>query len=329
MIIKRIKSLVVGMAILLTSLVGVGNAFADFDGMDSVMTISPPRQRIVLTPGEDFEGSISVSSSSTAKNDLVYSVTVGSFNLEKGEDGKVDYDDIDVDSVTSYNQIMDWIELKKEKGVVPRGEKDTIPFVIHVPKDAPGGGQYATIIVQDDTGDSITGSGSVNIQSRVRFASNIFAEVTGETRREGLIKENSIPSFLLSSPLSASSVVKNDGNVHTDAEYVLQVWPLFGNEEICTNEEKPETSMIMPDTERYHAENCNLPSVGIFKAKQTVKIFGETSTVEKMVIVCPLWLLFLILFVVIAIVIWIVMRVRGGKKGKRNKSSSGSSAETE
>ena len=108
----------------------------------------------------------------------------------------------------------------------------------------------------------------------------------------------------------ASSTVKNNGNVHTNAKYTLQVWPLFSDEEICTNEEEPATSLIMPETERMHVEECNLPSVGIFKVKQTVEIFGEKSVAEKTILMCPLWLLFLVLFAIIALVIWIVTKVK-------------------
>ena len=314
--IKRISKIVAVLSVLLFPFVGMSNTFADMDGMDTVMTISPPSQRIVLTPGEDFNGSVTVSSSSTAKNGLKYSVTVGAFSLGTDEDGNVDYNDVDVDTVTGYNQIMEWIELKKEQGEVEIGGTDTIPFTIHVPENAPAGGQYATIIVQNDTGLDNTGGQGVSIESKVRFASNIFAEVTGDTEAKGSIIENNIPSFILSNQLSATSVVKNDGNVHTDADYILQVWPLFGDEELYTNEEKPDTNLIMPGTERYHSKTVTTPSVGIFRVKQTIKVFGETSVVEKTVIVCPLWLLFVILFVIIGLIIWVFMKYK--KKSKRN-----------
>ena len=301
MTLKRINCLLVGAGILIGSFAGfIGNVFADgdkYEGLDSVMTISPPKQQIVLVPGEDFEGSVSVSCMSTAKNDLKYSVTVGSFNLGKDEDGNIDYNDTDVDTITSFNQIMDWIELKKEGGSVARGETDAIPFVIHVPKDAPAGGQYATIIIQDDTEKEGGEKGNIMIDSRVRFASEIFAEVTGDTDDKGVVLENNIPAFLLSNRL--------------EAEDVLQVWPLFSDEEVCTNEEEPATSLIMPGTERYHAETCDRSlTPGIYRAVQKVKIFGEISEVEKTVIVCPLWLLFVILFAIIALIIWIVMKIR-------------------
>lgn len=316
--INRISKVFVALGVLTASLVGTSCVSADMDGMDTVMTISPPKQKIILTPGEDFDGSISISSSSTSKNDLKYSVTVGSYGLVKDESGNADYSDVDVDTVTGYNQMMEWIELKKKQGEVAIGGVDTIPFVIHVPENAPAGGQYATIIVQNETDLNNTGGPGIAIESKVRFASSIIAEVTGKTEEKGSIVENSIPSFLLSNQLNATSLVKNEGNIHMDAEYTLQVWPIFSGEEICTNEEKPETSLIMPETERYHTQTCNLPSVGIFRAVQTVKAFGEVSVVERTVIVCPLWLLFLILFVIIALIIWIFTKVKGSKKRKSN-----------
>ena len=135
---------------------------------------------------------------------------------------------------------------------------------------------------------------------------------------EGVISDNSMPSFLLNGPLVAESMVKNEGNVHTDAEYIFQVWPLFSDEELCTNEEKPETSLVLPDTEKYHAQSCDLPSFGIFKAKQTVSIFGKSSIVERTVIVCPLWLLFVILFGIVALIIWIFMKAKKRKGSQRD-----------
>ena len=55
--IKRISKIVAVLSALLFPFVGMSNTFADMDGMDTVMTLSPPSQRIVLTPGEDFNGS--------------------------------------------------------------------------------------------------------------------------------------------------------------------------------------------------------------------------------------------------------------------------------
>ena len=108
--------IIVALAVVLGGLCLDGlNAFADDndDGTKSVMTISPPEQRIVLTPGEVYQGAISVSSPYASEQDLEYSVTIGSFNFGKDESGRTDYDFTDIDSVTKYNEIMEWIKLGK------------------------------------------------------------------------------------------------------------------------------------------------------------------------------------------------------------------------
>ena len=281
----------------------------DTSNMGQMMTISPPIEKMVVIPGEVYEGSVKVANSATAKKNLEYSVRVGSFSLREDENGETDYYNTDVDTITGYNQIMEWITLGKEKGSVAPNEIDVVPYTITVPKDAPAGGQYASIIIRNDTQPD-EDEGNVVIQNVVEFAESILAEVAGETRDEGAIIENNIPAFLLKNNLSAVSKVRNNGNVHTNAKYILQVWPLFSDEEYCTNEEEPSESLIMPETERTHAEECSLPAVGIFRAKQTVKIFGETSIAEKIVIVCPLWLLFIILFAIALAIIWLVTKAR-------------------
>ena len=283
------------------------------------LTVSPQHQSIMLVPGETYHGSIKVSSQSTSTRATGYAVSVGPFS-ETGADGaKDDYGTVNYIDKSTYNMIVDWIEIEDATGSVEPNEMKTIPFTVKVPKDAPAGGQYASIIVRDTTPPSYEDEG-VAVDSVMQILSILYAEVAGETRTEGEISTNSMPSFLLNGPLTAESMVRNNGNVHTMAEYTFQVWPLFGNEEICTNEEKPETSLVMPETERYHAQSCDLPAVGIFRAKQTVKIFDQTSEIEKMVIICPLWLLFLILFVIIALIIWIVMKIRGSKKHSNRDS---------
>ena len=306
--------ILVGLAVVMVGfLFGVMNVSATDGDSGVVMTISPPKQKIVLVPGETFEGTIQVSNSANAEKNLEYSATIGSFGLGKDENGNIDYNNTDVDTITSYNQIMDWITLGKNHGSVAPNTTDTVPFTITVPEDAPAGGQYATIIVQNDTKGDGEAEGNVMIESIVRFASSIIAEVAGETRSEGEIIENTIPAFLLDNKLATTATVKNNGNVHTDASFTLQIWPLFGDEEIYTNEEEPTTKMVMPGTERMYSEEHDLPSFGIFRVKQTVKIFGETSVAERVVVVCPLWLLFIIVFAIVALVIWIVMKSRARK----------------
>lgn len=316
---NKIKvGLITVIVVFLAALGFSANVYAD-DEPSSALVVSPMYQKIILVPGESTSMSIKITNPNIAKNNLEYSVKIGSFS-QQGTSKDDDY--VDTDTITAYNQIMNWIKLDKTTGTVEPNNTDTLTFTIDVPKSAPAGGQYATILIKDDTPKDNSSSGNVSVQSDVQMASIIYAEVAGETINTADITENNVPSLLMNNELKATSIVRNTGNVHTDAQYTLQVWPVFSDEEICTNEEKPDTNLIMPDMERYYVQTCNMPLVGIFRAKQVVKIFGETSIVEKMIIVCPLWLMFLVIFIIAALITWIVIRVKTHKKKAENSEKS-------
>lgn len=281
------------------------------------MHVSPPNQRMILIPGEKYTDSLVVSNANDSTRDLKYELSIGSFSENGGENSKDDYGTVDHISISSYNQIMNWITLDREGGTVAPNGKEVVSYTINVPENAPAGGQYATILVKDVTDKDAPSDGNIKIGNTLQFGHIIYAEVAGETKQEGSILENNVPTFIFSTPLTVSSMVENKGNVHTDAEYTLEITPLFSNEEVYTNAEEPRTSLILPETKRYVAQTWDdAPMFGIFKVKQTVKLFGDVSTVEKTVIICPLWLLLVIVFVVVAVVVWLITRSKSRKKRK-------------
>ena len=316
---KRLFSKI--MAIMVVSVAGIGfimsgQAQAEESDVGVSMFVTPMSQRILLIPGETYEGVITVANSANAQKNLNYLVKVGSYKLTKNNETGDDYGPVDVETRGERNTMVDWVTVDKEGGEIEPNGTDQITFKIDVPENAPAGAQYASILVSQ-VDDSNNKKDDVIINNKYQLVSAIFANVSGETIEKGQIIGNDVPSFLLNNKLEASSMVRNEGNIYTDAEYTLQVWPMFSDEEICTNEEKPITSLVLPDTERYNVQNCDLPSIGLFNVKQVVKIFGETSTTTKTVIACPLWLLFIIIFLVVAIIIWIVMKIRNRKKNTK------------
>ena len=280
--------------------------------------ISPMSQKVILVPGEVYKGGITVSNPADSTENFNYVVSMSPYSLAEDTTSDDNLGGSDFDTRNQYNQIADWIKVDNPKGEVAPNEQKTVSFEITVPEAAPAGGQYAALIVQEDK-DAAANENNIAVDEIMRMAHIIYAEVAGETKRDGEILENNIPGFFTSSPLRASSMVKNKGNVDTQAEYTLQVWPLFSDEEICTNEEKPTEIRVMPETNNYHMEECNVPSIGIFRVKQTVKIFDEVSETEKTVLFCPVWILFIIIFVVIAIIIWIVMKIRSRNSAKNRE----------
>ncbi len=155
----------------------------------------------------------------------------------------------------------------------------------------------------------------------ILIASVVYAEVVGDISIRGSIKDNSISSFLLNPPIKASFLAVNDGNTHSKITYYMQVYPLFSGEEIYTTEEDPSIEFVLPETARYITQEWDeAPAIGIFKVRQVVyydSTDNESSVTEKMVIVCPIWLIFVILFAVFALIFYFVARAKAKKKAAK------------
>ena len=290
------------------------------------LTMAPMNQSIIVNPGESFEASFKISNSSGSTQDTYYKIEIEPFYMsEKNE--------IQYEAEGDSGKIVEWttLNIPAEGKLVPNETKEVV-FTIDVPESAPAGGQYMSILVTasaepDDGKTSSSGSGddsSAMIKETKKMSHLVYAEVAGDTIKKGEIRDASLPSFLLSGKITGSALVKNMGNVHGDAIYTLKVYPLFSDEEIYTNEEKPASFTILPNREVYSEVAWEqTPAMGIFNAEFMVEFEGEKVEISKMIIICPIWLLFIILFVIAAIIIWIVMRVRarGQQRTEETKST--------
>lgn len=281
--------------------------FAD-DVPEYRLQISPTTQTIDLKPGEKYEGTFQVQN--TGSKAFKYSVSAAPYSV-KGDDYSPDYD-----SETDYTKLASWITFSDQTGTVEPNSYKEIKYTASVPNDVAAGGQYAIMLAQieDDDSSSQKGEGAT-IQTVRRVGMLVYAHVEGDTRETGKIIENKVPSFLFNPPITATSIVENTGNIDTQATYKVQVYPLFSDEEVYTNEEDPDSRTILPETRRYNSVSWDgAPQLGIFKVKQTVKIFDEESVVEKVVFLCPIWFLFIVLLIIFMVIFWIVMRIRNRNK---------------
>ena len=311
---KKIKKVLYILSLVLIGIFCNNVVYAEEVGTSS-LTFGPTSQRISLKPGETYRSSVIISNPADSTQNTKFSLFVYPYSVIND-----DYDPT-FDQMGTYTQIVDWITLDKTEGVLKPNENMEIGFTIKVPENAPAGGQYAAIVAQDMTNLSDNVGGNVRVASISAVGSVVVADVAGQTLEYGEIFENSVPSFTFNAPFTASAGVKNNGNVHTDAKSVLQIWPLFSDEEIYTNEEDEENNrlLVLPDTSRYFFNSWdNVPMVGIFRARQTVTIFGETSVNEKIIVICPLWLLFIVIFLIVLLLIWFITAIV--KKLRRSKA---------
>ena len=272
----------------------------------SSFRLSPMYQNVSLIPGESSQGTFIITNPANNEVNFEYKLYVQAF-------AATDDEDVVFENNGDFNQIVDWITLEKTSGEIAPNSSEEISFTINTPVDAPAGGQYAAIMVRQEASGSI--GDAVNLKQNYEISHLIYADVAGETVRKGDITDVSVPSILFSGNISGTAKIKNLGNVHSRATHTLQVFPLFSNEEVYTNEETPQTSFIMPGTTKLTTTSWeNTPSVGIFHVIYNVEYEGVESNVDKIVIICPLWLLFIIilaLFLLIFKIFW------GKKKDKK------------
>lgn len=288
-------------SLLLGSLTSIRPAYAD-DLPIYRIGVTPTQDNIGrLEPGKTYEGKFTVKN--TGRETFDYVIDFAPYGVE-GDNYSPVYD-----KPSSYTEISDWITVSRDSGTIASGDAHEVGYRIKVPADAHGGAQSAIIIAKMLNPEKPADSTSVETVQQLGYL--VFGNVDGEVTKTAKILENKIPSFIFDPPITATSLVENTGNVYTNATYTLQVFPLFGNEEVYTNEEKPEAKVIFPETKRYSEISWEgAPALGIFRVKQTIKIFDEVSTVEKLVFLCPLWLIALVLILLFLVIFWIISRVR-------------------
>ena len=267
-------------------------------------SVSPMTQSIILVPGDQYKGTFKVVNPNSNEQDLIYTIEKRSFYVD--EEYNTTYDESD-------SPIVDWTRINTgESGTIKPNESSDVTFTIDVPESTPAGGQYLAFrVMSQPTGINSEVSNGTAIQEQLVITHLVFAEIAGNTIRNGSIDNISVPSLLTSGDIFGESTITNAGNIHGVANYKLQVFPLFSDEEIYTNEEKPDRRTILPDRTLYNKIAWNeTPSIGIFNVVYTVEFEGSSAQVSKLVIVCPIWLMVVILIIIVVLVVAIVIAIK-------------------
>lgn len=293
---NKIAKYVAAFVTVFCTLISNGTAFAADDVPDYRLAITPTQKNLSeIEPGKEYTGTFKVKN--MGKETFNFEIDFAPYSVAT-ETYEPNYT-----QETQYTEISNWITVNVKEGTVSPGGEQEIHYAVNVPTDAHGGAQAGTIMVR-----MAGGSGGLETVRQVGYL--VFSNVDGDVIKTGKILENKLPQFLFNPPIYGSALVENTGNVYTVATHTLQVFPLFSNEEVFTNEENPETSIVFPETKRlFNSEWEGAPQLGIFRVRHTVKIFDEESVVEKVVFLCPIWFLFIVILMIILIIFWIVSRI--------------------
>lgn len=276
------------------------------------LNVTPVSFEYELSPGSEQNGSFIVSNKG---DQAVYYEAKATPYYATDEEGKgivVSYD-----KKSTHTQIVEWVTFENPSGQIAPNSSIEVKFSIKVPSDAIAGGQYTALMVSNSN-EKPNEAGGISISEIANIGPVVYTKVSGESiTTEGEILSHDVSGFRFEPPISATSIVKNNGNVHANATYTMKVTPLFGGESIYNNEENPGTTIVLPDSTRYYnmawTAEQGAPSIGVFKVESEVKIFDNVSKIEKIVIVCPMWILISVGAFIVALIFWIVFRVKSRK----------------
>ncbi len=288
----------------------VNTVFADeVERHPILLQISPTKQKISLTPGSSYVGSFIVHNAGTQK--FRYSVSATPYSV-KSEQYDPNYSEL-----TAYAQMSEWITFDKDtqSGDLEPGTMVDVAFTVNVPADVPAGTQYAALMAQTEDGNAE--DATIAVVHRVGMI--LAATVPGDTRSSAEIVKNNVSTFYFNPPVTMSSLVKNTGNIEQTASYTYKIYPLFSNEAIYSNEETPQKLDIYPDTSRFNSMTWEgAPTLGIFWMEQTIEVADQVSVVGKFVLICPLWLIFIIFALLFLAIFWLISRAKNRNKRSEN-----------
>lgn len=279
-----------------------------------VMSLRPSEQEIELKPGQHFEGSVVVYN--VGKKPFDFEASVAPYQVKNN-----DYEQ-DFISTSESTRMANWITLSETEFSVKPNQSAEVKFAVDVPEDTPGGGQYAAIIIRTES-EQHQESG-VDVIGQI--AALVYGHVEGtELRASGYVQNYQFPSLMFGNEFKINSVVENTGNVDFKVTETLTIKDFFTNREAINPESVNDagypvgttSATVLPGTARtFKMTWKDAPQVGIFRVKHTISYLDQDQVTEKIVVVCPLWLIVLIALILVLMIIWLIMSLVGYRKKK-------------
>jgi hypothetical protein len=284
------------------------NVFAEDDPVPAIRPeVSPVSHRLSLDPGAS--GSYEIKVKNTGSSAFSFRIYASPYSVV-GENY-----DLSFEAQTRNTQISRWIIFEQENCTVEAGEAATVKYTVSIPEDVPAGSQYAAVFVELLPGNQGEEDQS-GIRTISRIAVVIYGSVAGETREIAEIKEIKLPFFMTKGPLTASTLVRNDGNTDFPARTSLKITSIFGK----VLYEKEDTRDVIPDTERrIELVWRETPSFGIFRGEYTVTtITRETKTKRHLIFIIPVFVLVSAILLLTSIIVLVIITLRKRRLKKIN-----------
>jgi hypothetical protein len=272
----------------------------------SGLTASPEQIKYgILMPGSNYTKPLHITN--TTDTDLTFSLSTATYQ--------------DVELSDDYTKITEWLTIVGSTDYTLKPEASTdINIRVRVPKDAPAGGQYASIIAA--------------VSDQIYTMANISAIISSEDlQHSGELVSSKLPGFSLAPEINTSATIKNTGNVDFDATIKLTVRSIFGGDPI---HDDTLTQTVFPGTTAELSQDwTDAPVFGFFSATQTITYVNASGEqieriTDRVILICPIWLIIILAVVILGIIgLIIFLIIHGHNKDKLKKHHKKASWEQE
>lgn len=221
----------------------------------------------------------------------------------------------DFSADNSFTQIRRWIEFEEPKYHLEPGGVIEVSYIVRVPENAPGGGQYCVIFAEVEALD-----GAITVVNRV--GTLIYAKVAGEKVEEGRVEFGKIEFWQTGPQITFYETAINDGNVDYDANTEITVKNVLTKTELNDSIVKPKTKTVLPETERGFEYKIGDITPGIYAIQRRAMVFGQEYLDERIVLVLPLWYIVFGVLLIVSVSLLIGTRIHRRRCRKKALSTS-------
>lgn len=193
--------------------------FATFAQSAQSIQLKPAVIEDKVNPGQTYRFSVTVTNRTDREQ---------TFYLLAQDIERVDDDGTPVfapEGVQTPFQLSAWISLDKESVTLQGGESETVPFAVHVPRDAAPGAHFGGIFF-DSRPPKMSETGAA---VGARVGSIINLRIAGEAIEDIVLREFSTDRFVYSKPpVNFITKIDNKGNVLIRPQGLIEISDMFG-----------------------------------------------------------------------------------------------------
>ncbi len=286
--------------------------FAQNDNDDKTVeriTMSPAVVRPTLVAGEKDTGKLTVINDGSI--DYTFLMYSRPFSVD-GEDYDTNYT-----KINKQTEAYQWVSFDKTEVRLKAGERVEIGYSVQTPKDARAGGHYAVLFAETQPPEDDPAS----VARKKRIGTLLYMTVDGELKEEGKVESWQADLIQTKAPLNTDLRLRNDGNVHFQADLSANYTNLFGKKRFTLNQEL----LILPGTTRRIPITWqDSPYLGVYKVSGKVSFLDKKETLpEKYVVLLPAPVIISVAGVIALIAITTAFkkkRTKSSKKARANKN---------